>query len=329
MRFFFLVGCPRSGTTMLQQALNRHSQVVIPPETSFFFLPGFPPRDQRRHLARICSYLAIDLPFPRGDLNEPPVLRALYRHMAERYLQRLGRSDVALFGEKSPEHLLRLADIFRIYPEAKVILIYRDGRDVALSLTQAPFLFADLDLNFAYWLHYCRQQLPWLRTPHANLYVVKYEDLVRTPDIKLAKVLAFLDLGYEANVAHGWGNREGILDIELGWKGRACSPIDASRIGRWREELSAGEIARLERWGGETLRSLGYDLLTSGMEPLPRLFFPRLYARMLLWLAKQPHSRMAREAVRQGWSTVSGRLRGLRLGRSVPAEGRAAGVSPI
>ncbi len=37
MNKFFIVGCPRSGTTMVQQALNRHPQVVIPPETKYFF----------------------------------------------------------------------------------------------------------------------------------------------------------------------------------------------------------------------------------------------------------------------------------------------------
>jgi hypothetical protein len=37
MEKFFIVGCPRSGTTMVQQALNRHSRVAIPPETKYFF----------------------------------------------------------------------------------------------------------------------------------------------------------------------------------------------------------------------------------------------------------------------------------------------------
>src|SRR5215831_4421176 len=51
---FFIVGCPRSGTTMVQQALNRHSQIVIPPETKFFFsFYGHSLAQQARHVRRL------------------------------------------------------------------------------------------------------------------------------------------------------------------------------------------------------------------------------------------------------------------------------------
>jgi hypothetical protein len=305
MQKFFIVGCPRSGTTMLQQALNRHSQIVIPPETSFFFLLGFRRKEQRWHLNRINTDLGINLPFPAGGLGDSRSIRELYEQMADLYLHRLGRPQVALFGDKSPEHLLRLTDIFHTFPDAKVILIYRDGRDVALSLTKVPWLFRDLDLNFSVWLHYYQKQRFWLNSPPPNLHVVKYEEVVTEREAELRKIVAFLGLDYEPQVAAGAGNQEGILEKEWAWKGQACAPITASRIGVWCRELSDCEVARLERWGGPALRALGYELVTGGAQPLPLLFFPRLYAKMLFWLAKQPGSRMAKEAVRQGVSRIS------------------------
>jgi hypothetical protein len=51
-QYFFVVGAPRSGTTMLQQALNRHSQIAIPPETAFFTLLRRGRAGQRQHWAR-------------------------------------------------------------------------------------------------------------------------------------------------------------------------------------------------------------------------------------------------------------------------------------
>jgi len=311
MEKFFIVGCPRSGTTMLQQALNRHSRIVIPPETSFFFLLGFPRKDQRQHVARINSDLDINLRFPATGLGDSKAVRELYERMADLYLHRLGRPHVALFGDKSPEHLLRLTDIFHTFPNAKTILIYRDGRDVALSLKKVPWLFRDLDLNFAVWLHYYRKQQRWLNAPPPNLHVVKYEELVTEPEAEFRKMVAFLGLDYEPQVADGAGNQEGILEKEWAWKGQACAPITTSRIGLWRRELSAPEVARLERWGGPALRSLGYELVTGGSQPLPLLFFPHLYTKMVFWLAKQPSSRMGRETVRQGLSWVSECLRTL------------------
>ena len=54
MKKLFIVGCPRSGTTLLQQALNRHSQIVIPPETKYFFsFLGHTRRCQHRHIDRL------------------------------------------------------------------------------------------------------------------------------------------------------------------------------------------------------------------------------------------------------------------------------------
>jgi hypothetical protein len=68
----FIVGCPRSGTTMLQQALNRHSQVVIPPETKFFFsFFGHPRRCQLRHIDRLNADLGINLPKPDRAVRWP------------------------------------------------------------------------------------------------------------------------------------------------------------------------------------------------------------------------------------------------------------------
>jgi hypothetical protein len=105
MKKLFIVGCPRSGTTMLQQALNRHSQIVIPPETKFFFnFYGQSRSCQRAHLKRLNADLEIEVPCPPRRVYEPESARTFYDEMAEMYLARLGRADVAYFGDKTPEH---------------------------------------------------------------------------------------------------------------------------------------------------------------------------------------------------------------------------------
>lgn len=68
MKYVFIVGCPRSGTTLLQQALNRHSQIVIPPESKFFYyFYGQSYRRQSAHLERINSDLGIELVPPAQE----------------------------------------------------------------------------------------------------------------------------------------------------------------------------------------------------------------------------------------------------------------------
>jgi hypothetical protein len=300
MKKFFIVGCPRSGTTVLQQALNRHSQIAVPPETSFLFLLGFPRRDQKAHWARLTRDLGIDLPFPAAGIRSEHAARALYERVAVLYLQRLGRTGVTYFGEKSPEHQLRLAQILRLFPGAKVLLIYRDGRDVALSLAGVPWMFSDLYLSFALWLHYYKVQKEACGWNSPDLYVVRYEDLATDPRGQLKAVLDFLGLAYEPLVAEGRGSREAIADRELPWKGRSLEEISARGIGAWRTQLTPGQIRTLECWGGDALQSLGYELVTEPGGRLPYWFFPVLSARALRWLLREGRYKVWKEAGRQG-----------------------------
>ena len=53
--------------------------------------------------------------------------------MARQYLERLGKTGVTYFGEKTPEHSGHLPSIRKLFPEAKILVLYRDGRDVGLK----------------------------------------------------------------------------------------------------------------------------------------------------------------------------------------------------
>lgn len=287
MRYFFVVGCPRSGTTVLQQALNRHSRIAIPPETAFGSLLRKSRSGQAEHIRRINSDLQIALKAPGRRLRAVEA-RAYFERMVELYLDRLQKPGVTHFGEKSPTHQRFVGQLLRLWPDAKVVLIYRDGRDVAASLRKLPWMPANVDLGFALWLHYYRLQCRLLARPNPNLHLVKYEEFVAEPERVLRGVTAFLKLDYESAVSDGSGNREGVPEWEYGWKSLALKRVTGSRIGVWREELSQAEIQRIERWGRKALTSLGYELTTEGTPPLPWLFLPKVYFRALRWILTRP-----------------------------------------
>lgn len=232
---------------------------------------------------RINKDLRINLPLPAYRIGTVSAARSLYEAMTNSYLRRLGRPSITHFGEKTPEHLRRLPEIRRIFPGARILLLYRDGRDVALSLSRVPWMHADLYVDFAVWLWYYRLQRKAQRRSWPNLLYIRYEDLVTDPERTLSAVLDFLGLPYDPAVVTGSGNSEGVLEWEYAWKARSFEPISPSRVGQWRHELSKEQVGVLERWGGRALRSLGYDLATKGSPPLPRLFFVRLCWRVLLW----------------------------------------------
>jgi hypothetical protein len=315
MKPFFIVGCPRSGTTMLQQALNRHSQVVIPPETKFFFsFLGHTHRRQLWHIERLEADLRISLPRPAARVASTAEGRAYYEEMARRYVERLGHDGLTHFGEKTPEHTGHLPLIRRLFPEAKVVAISRDGRDVAASLSRMSWMSADVYVNFLVWLYYNRVLRAARERGCPNLYWVRYEDIVADPEAELGKVLDFLELPYESAVAEGSGNREGIPVREYGWKKRALGHISDNRVGTFRRELSADQVALLERLGTSTLCSLGYELTTDGSA--------RLSPRFLLGLGL----RMSHFVYRLPWQSVINEL--LSRASRAPADS-AAGVSTV
>jgi Sulfotransferase family len=286
-KYFFILGSPRSGTTMLQMALNRHSRVAIPPETAFFTMVTRSRRGQALHRRRIREDLRIAFLDPprREPAGDAAAIRERYALLHELYLESIGRPGVTHAGEKSPEHTRRVATILRSFPDARLVLIHRDGRDVALSLSRVRWMPRDVEVGFALWLHYTALLQRIRRERPEQVHIVRYEDLVRAPASELAKVLGFLGLDDEPDVSLGSGNREGVLRHELSYKSHAFDPISADRVATWREGLSPEQVGRLERWGGRALVALGYGL--SGAHPAvpPIAYVPAAYARAFAWLA--------------------------------------------
>ncbi len=267
---------------MLQQALNRHSRIVIPPETKFFYyFYGQSAGCQRWILRRIKRDLRIELPGLGRRVRTPAVARAVYEEIACRYVERLGRDGVVWFGEKTPEQTSQLWRIRQVFPEAKLIIMWRDGRDVALSLSRMPWVRCDVYVGFVIWLYYWRALRRCVQEGLFETHEVRYEDVVRDAAGQLAKVLEFLGLEYERPVAEGYGNREGIPERELPWKGRALEPITPDRAGRWRRELLPVQVARLECLGTRALEQLGYEL--SG--PAPARLSPWFLLRLTCGIA--------------------------------------------
>lgn len=305
LKKFFILGCPRSGTTLLQQALNRHSQITIPPETRFFYsLHGHSHRNQIRHVESLNADLGIKLPIPARRIESACQARAFYNHMAALYLERLGRSGVAYFGEKSPEHSGHWRRVHRIFPDASLIWIYRDGRDVALSLAKMPWGHPSPCVGLIVWLYYYYALRIACRKSGAKIHLVKYEDLVTNPARELGRITDELGLAYEPAMAEGTGNREGIPEREYAWKARAWGPISADRVGVWQRELSATQVCHLECLGGHALRDLGYNLASKRGQAPGTMFVPKLCWDLLVFLSRQPWHLLVHEIRDYAYSMV-------------------------
>lgn len=203
---FFILGCPRSGTTLLQVALNRHPKILVPPETKFFYyFYRMPVWMRRRQLDRINDDLSISL--SASLANRSADSDSALESMLEAFRDATGKISASHLGEKTPEHTARIERIRRVYPDAPIFFLYRDGRDVALSLTRVPWIRCNLLAGIAVWLRYYRELVKWRDIGDPNIHFIRFEDLIQYPKREFSSLLDVLGLEYEPEVVSGAGDQ--------------------------------------------------------------------------------------------------------------------------
>jgi hypothetical protein len=270
----FVLGCPRSGTTYLYHVLlSAGNFAVYRAESQVFHLlePRFGDlsvaqnkKDLRDAWFNTRLFSATGL--ERGPLEERitrecnnggDFLRVVMEEMAR-------QQGVRRWAECTPDHILYLPRIKQTIPNALIIHIIRDGRDVALSMEkqrwpkQLPWDRTDRRMaGGVYWQWMVRRGRIDGRQLGADYIEVRYEDLVTQPRDVLKRLSAFVDqdLDYDEiqRVAIGSVSRPNSSFQEEG-------SGDFTPIGRWKKFYSPEQLAMFEALAGDELQELGYDL---------------------------------------------------------------------
>lgn len=264
---FFIIGCPRSGTTLLQALLNRHPEIAVPPETKIFCdFDGQPHSVRQRCLERIARDLGVSLTndASRATIHAGQLLREVQRL----FVQQLGRTKVRLVGEKTPEHTSRLNSIREAFPEVPIIAMVRNGFDVAQSLANVPWIKCTPGVAAMIWSHYMRYITNAIDQGLPRICVVRYEELTSNPEDTLREVFDFLEVesGHELQCMKPNKTLDRYLfpEREIMWKGRATTSVSTERSARSpldsysRRAIQVGCQELLERWGyNEDLQAIG------------------------------------------------------------------------
>lgn len=227
-RRVFLVGCPRSGTTLLQSLLHAHREILSLPETHFFqqllasdesrqcerpeYEAGLGRRrwrERKRHALAAFGLVApqrvhrawrslveagLDAQAPTGMDRWRLVAHA--RAFTEAMDAHCLAHRKSAWLEKTPDHLYYIEAIQRHLPDARFIHVVRDGEEVVASLHRAAQAFApwrpylDVERCVSRWSRAVAESLRWIDDPRHRL--VRYEDLVAAPALALHQVLGFL-----------------------------------------------------------------------------------------------------------------------------------------
>lgn len=201
----FVVGCPRSGTTLLQGMLAAHPDVFSLPETFFFAKATTPLSPLRRYFLwpalKARRYLPVLLrDMGRDDLLEFARIGWLQRDYARPFVEVMDtmalQAGKQVWVEKTPAHLYCIDDILRAVPDAEIVHIVRNGADTAASLISATRKNPRQWAKFGRWRRRHRKGFSareavqrWNRDflitrqymgkPHHT--VIRYEDILNNP----------------------------------------------------------------------------------------------------------------------------------------------------
>lgn len=251
----FVVGGPRSGTTLLSAMLAAHSSFDCGPETHFLSRWSrlgrserariLDPADWPRRASAYVGSLSLGKKpiYPMYGLTvedirtwlsaRPPSLATMLGSLTE---QRAQRNGAPRWVEKTPRHLEVPELIIETWPDARIVRIVRDPRDAAVSLTRVPFGTPSLLTNLSVLARMNEAAADFYRdSPQAM--TVRYEDLVSSPERELRRICTFVAEAYEPAMLEDRSGATGVAAEHEWWKGDATGPIDRTRSGRWADEM--------------------------------------------------------------------------------------------
>jgi hypothetical protein len=296
----FVVGTPRSGTTLTARILGNHPAIFMPGETHFIE-DVYSRRDDlgdpadehaREHIAERLATLygrfnepadqkRIDRLLESDGLTVALSQAATYRDLFDVFMTRqMAAEGRRRWGNQVPRDLFELDQLFSFYPEARVIACVRDLRDYLLSYRdrwkagsavpgdeERLRKLYDPILTSMLW----RSGMAALDTATKrygeHIFVNRYEALVNDPINQVKAICAFVGEGFVP----------AMLDVGsyASSAGSRDRKIFASSVGRWRGHLPPADVAVAQRIGARYMAAFGYLSEPAGAHPLSviRLLF--------------------------------------------------------
>jgi hypothetical protein len=254
----FVLGCGRSGTTLLRGMLERHPRLWGGPESGIFVRPVDPRALAEKFLWNPERALRI------ASETDSAV------SFAERFFgEQAKEAGKDRWVEKTPKHVVCLGYLLGAFPNGRFIHVIRDGRDVACSLRNHPkAAFRDgkiIPLNTNNPISKCIDR--WVDDTaaglsyrgHPRVLEVRYEDLVGDPERTIRAVCSFVGEEYDAACVSGDNDAKSI-EARMRTPNNMSSygKVGDASVGRWRRDLSSAELETCLRKGGPLLEALGY-----------------------------------------------------------------------
>lgn len=264
---FFVVGCPRSGTTLVREILDGHPRLAVVNESHFIM--GVAPRPWRRR-RRVTVEDLLEHPRAHRWEVDPEEMR---RCVVDAGPTTDGFGDVidavlrayatcrgkVRWGDKTPGYVSYVAELARWFPTAQFVHVIRDGREVAASLAERPWGSRSPTTGAFWWVHKVRAGRAAGRRLGRDRYLeIRLEDLTADPATTVGELCDFLGEEPSASMLD-YPDRLSRSGRPLVSQERHLRLPPTSGLRHWRDGMSAREAASVEAVCHRTLADLGYE----------------------------------------------------------------------
>ncbi|MCF7487641.1 sulfotransferase [Vibrio sp. A2-1] len=273
----FIIGNPRSGTSMFRMMLNSHQNMIVPPECGFahWLSSKYSGLDNYNHI--VYENFASDVfnskkfetwSISKEDLlsvirtNQPKDFESLVKSVYLSYIE--AEADIKVVGDKNNYYIDHLPEIKSLFPSARFIHLVRDGRDVACSYKALDKLDNDSIYKPKLSANISDIAQEWnsnnskiLQSLQGDMISIRYEDLIESPTVELKKVCKYLGVEFDGKMLEFHLNNDEPKEL-LAWKKKTESEVDPSNKGKYLTILSEKEISRFEDVAEEMLLHFNY-----------------------------------------------------------------------
>lgn len=258
----FIVGVPRSGTTLLRVMLDSHPRICCGPE--FKLLSGIAEMYLTMTDPRFGSIMQ-----SYGNTTEDLQLR--FRGFINGLMANFCRAEgKSRWAEKTPQNSYYLAPLGEIFPDARFIHLLRDGRDVACSLLtmdwidvsgHKPHYLETMAAAAEFWRDAVRNVRNQASQPGlvGRVLEVRYEALVTEPAATMRHLLAFLGEEWDdAVLSHHTKDRSSEAGMTDAGQEQVLQPLNQNALSRWQVDMQPADRAAFQVQAGDLLHELGY-----------------------------------------------------------------------
>lgn len=277
---FFILGRPRSGTTLLRTLFDAHPNVATPVECAFII-------NMRQKYGKVTNWSKeqlltfhedvqkhikfdtwnIDLDQLKKDLLEcegPNTFQNVCKVVYFVNKSLFPKEEIKWIGDKNPVYATYTPELLELFPDAKYIHLVRDPRDNIISLKNVDFEGPFTALLAYRWEHSARKLFYIKKKNAAKFYTIRYEDLVSNPTRYYREMCDFLSIPYNDTVFDFYKKQDEAMkkfNIEkmMKYHKSLFSPINTSKVDLWKTQLPERDIRIAEFVAGKWTKIYGYE----------------------------------------------------------------------